>query len=97
MPRRPELVTLLLGVESDCARRTRSPHAGEFGHAPAEGAGWSYEVKWDGYRTLALKDGARVKLLSSNLKDATKLYPPSREKWRGSALSLCSLMARLSR
>jgi len=33
------------------------------------------EVKWDGYRTLALKDGARVKLLSRNLKDATKLYP----------------------
>jgi bifunctional non-homologous end joining protein LigD len=39
------------------------------------GAGWSYEVKFDGYRTLALKDGERVKLLSRNLKDATKLYP----------------------
>ena len=22
-----------------------------------EGQQWSYEVKWDGYRTLALKDG----------------------------------------
>ena len=43
-------------------------------HLPT-GAGWSYEVKWDGYRTLALKDGARVKLLSRNLKDATNLYP----------------------
>jgi bifunctional non-homologous end joining protein LigD len=40
-----------------------------------EGGQWSYEVKWDGYRTLAVKDGARVKLLSRNLKDATKLYP----------------------
>jgi bifunctional non-homologous end joining protein LigD len=39
------------------------------------GAGWSYEVKFDGYRTLTLKDGSRVKLLSRNLKDATKLYP----------------------
>jgi len=39
------------------------------------GAGWSYEVKFDGYRTLALKDGSRVKLLSRNLKDATRLYP----------------------
>jgi bifunctional non-homologous end joining protein LigD len=38
-------------------------------------AGWSFEVKFDGYRTLALKDGARIKLLSRNLKDATKLYP----------------------
>ena len=32
-------------------------------------------MKWDGYRILALKDGSRVKLLSHNLKDATKLYP----------------------
>jgi bifunctional non-homologous end joining protein LigD len=28
-----------------------------------EGDQWSYEVKWDGYRTLALKDGTKVKLL----------------------------------
>jgi bifunctional non-homologous end joining protein LigD len=34
------------------------------------GVGWSYEVKFDGYRTLALKDGSRIKLLSRNLKDA---------------------------
>jgi len=40
-----------------------------------EGDQWSYEVKWDGYRTLALKDGSRVQLLSRNLKDATTLYP----------------------
>ena len=39
------------------------------------GAAWSYEVKWDGYRTLALKDGPRVKLLSRNLKDAIRQYP----------------------
>jgi bifunctional non-homologous end joining protein LigD len=40
-----------------------------------EGEQWSYEVKWDGYRTLAVKDGARVTLLSRNLKDATAQYP----------------------
>jgi bifunctional non-homologous end joining protein LigD len=39
------------------------------------GPQWSYEVKFDGYRTLAFKDGSRVKLLSRDLKDATKLYP----------------------
>lgn len=39
-----------------------------------EGSDWTYEVKWDGYRTLALKDGARVRLLSRNLKDATVTY-----------------------
>jgi bifunctional non-homologous end joining protein LigD len=36
---------------------------------------WSDEVKWDGYRTLALKDGNRVQLFSRNLKDVTKQYP----------------------
>ena len=39
------------------------------------GEEWTYEVKWDGYRTLAWKQGARVKLLSRNLKDATGQYP----------------------
>ena len=36
---------------------------------------WSYEVKWDGDRTLAVKDGARVTRLSRNLKDAAAQYP----------------------
>jgi bifunctional non-homologous end joining protein LigD len=38
------------------------------------GADWTYEVKWDGYRTLAVKHGARVTLLSRNLKDVTTQY-----------------------
>src|SRR3954468_18768992 len=36
---------------------------------------WTYEVKWDGYRSLALKNGPRVTLLSRNLKDVTAQYP----------------------
>ena len=39
------------------------------------GADWTYELKFDGYRVLAVKDGARVTLLSRNLKDVTKMYP----------------------
>jgi bifunctional non-homologous end joining protein LigD len=39
------------------------------------GADWTYEVKWDGYRTLAAKSGQRVTLWSRNLKDATSNYP----------------------
>jgi bifunctional non-homologous end joining protein LigD len=45
------------------------------GPALPRGPEWTYEVKWDGYRTLARKDGGRVTLLSRNLKDATALYP----------------------
>jgi bifunctional non-homologous end joining protein LigD len=39
------------------------------------GPGWTYEVKWDGYRTIAVKDGARVRLYSRNLKDVSAQYP----------------------
>jgi bifunctional non-homologous end joining protein LigD len=39
------------------------------------GPEWTYEVKWDGYRTLARKETGRVKLFSGNLKDATATYP----------------------
>jgi bifunctional non-homologous end joining protein LigD len=40
-----------------------------------EGADWSYEVKWDGYRAVAVKDGAKVTLSSRNAKDLTREYP----------------------
>ena len=39
------------------------------------GPDWSYEVKWDGYRAIAVKDGRRVRLVSRNEKDLTRAYP----------------------
>src|SRR5215813_3669248 len=39
------------------------------------GRAWTYEVKWDGYRTLAVKDRGRVILLSRNHKHLTRDYP----------------------
>jgi bifunctional non-homologous end joining protein LigD len=39
------------------------------------GDDWTYEVKWDGYRTFAIRDGARVTLLSRNLKHANGQFP----------------------
>jgi len=40
-----------------------------------DGEEWSYEVKWDGYRAQAVKDGSRVALASRNLKDITRQFP----------------------
>ena len=40
---------------------------------PAQG-GWVYELKFDGIRALALKDGAKVKLISRNGNDLTKRF-----------------------
>src|SRR5580692_8852480 len=38
-------------------------------------AQWSYEVKWDRYRVIAVKDGARVHLISGNGRELTRDYP----------------------
>ena len=36
---------------------------------------WAYEIKWDGYRTLAFVDGARTRWQSSSGADVTTQYP----------------------
>ena len=36
---------------------------------------WAYEVKWDGYRTLAFVAGGTLRLQSSNRLDVTAKYP----------------------
>lgn len=39
-----------------------------------EGAQWQYEVKWDGYRIQAVKDGHNVCLFSRRGNDFTKRF-----------------------
>ena len=36
---------------------------------------WIYELKFDGYRALLLKDGTRVEIRSRKNRDLTKMYP----------------------
>lgn len=43
---------------------------------------WIYEIKWDGYRTLAAWDGKRVDLYSRNGLDFSKKYPAIAEAVR---------------
>ena len=40
-----------------------------------EGDEWLYELKWDGYRALLIKDGEDVQVRSRNDKDLTAMYP----------------------
>ncbi len=51
------------------------PMKATLGQLPAEDSGWAYEIKWDGYRTLAFVDKGKVRLQSSNLHDVTARYP----------------------
>lgn len=43
---------------------------------PFHTPGWVYEEKYDGYRAIVFKDGARVRILSRNLKDLTRQFEP---------------------
>lgn len=40
-----------------------------------EGPEWQYEVKWDGYRMQAMKQGATVRLISRNGADYSRRFP----------------------
>ena len=39
-----------------------------------EGANWQYEIKFDGYRALAIKTGGKVQLRSRNDNDFSPRY-----------------------
>lgn len=52
---------------------------------PFDGAEWMFEVKWDGYRTIAIVNDGKVNLLSRNGKSFTEKYYPiieSLENWK---------------
>jgi bifunctional non-homologous end joining protein LigD len=51
---------------------------------PEEGD-WIYEIKWDGYRALGLKDGEDVRLLSLKEKNLTSDFPGVAEAMGGLA------------
>jgi len=48
------------------------------GPLPAVEAGWGFEFKWDGIRTVAYVRGGRIRLLSRNDLDVTVSYPELR-------------------
>ena len=54
----------------------RKPMLATLGDAPFDDADWIYEIKWDGYRALALCNGGSVELVSRNLVSFAERYEP---------------------
>lgn len=52
-----------------------APMKATLGDLPGDDDRWAYEIKYDGYRTLAFVDGGAVRLQSTNLRDVTATYP----------------------
>jgi ATP-dependent DNA ligase len=50
-----------------------------------EGTGWQYEPKWDGFRCLAFRDGAEVRLQSKAGESLTRYFPEVVAALRGVA------------
>jgi bifunctional non-homologous end joining protein LigD len=48
------------------------------GHLPTDDDTWAYEIKWDGYRTIAFLDSGRVRLQSTTRRDVSARYPELR-------------------
>ncbi|MEO6652922.1 MAG: non-homologous end-joining DNA ligase [Ilumatobacteraceae bacterium] len=60
-----------------------SPMKAGLGSLPVDDDRWAYEIKYDGYRTLARVAGSTVQLQSSNLIDVTARYPELAELHEG--------------
>lgn len=50
---------------------------------PFDTAGWSYEIKWDGYRALAFVNGGEVDIRSRNDKSFNEKFYPVYDEIRG--------------
>jgi len=76
--RAAELRAALAELEAPERRLTRAdlePMLAEAREEPFDDAGWIFELKWDGYRLVAERDGDRAALRYRSGRDATELFP----------------------
>jgi bifunctional non-homologous end joining protein LigD len=54
---------------------TIAPMKGTLAESPPRGAGWLYEVKWDGVRAICFVDNGAVRMISRSGKSCERQYP----------------------
>ena len=64
------------GAEPPAERREYRPMLATLAEEPPTGAGWLFEVKWDGFRALARVRGGEATLTSRNDNDLTARFEP---------------------
>ena len=62
------------GAEPPAERREYTPMLATLAEDPPTGAGWLFEVKWDGFRALARVRGGEATLTSRNGNDLTARF-----------------------
>ena len=60
-----------------------------FAKTPPTGPDWIYEIKHDGFRVLARRDGKKLRLISRKGKDLTYRFPARRASGRSVAVHSC--------
>src|SRR5690606_1400608 len=71
-----DIAALLKNAEKKPFPKTISPMLATLTDEPFDDPEWEYEVKWDGYRALAFRNGKQTALKSRNNKSfADKFYP----------------------
>lgn len=61
-------------TQSKILRRPVNPELATLVDSPPQSEGWLYEIKHDGYRIIAIKDGDKIELLSRNDKAWTDKF-----------------------
>jgi len=74
VPGAPRVKDSVLDSLPNGKARFIDPMKAKLVETPPAGDNWIYELKFDGFRVEAIKDGARVKLLSRNENDLTKKF-----------------------
>jgi bifunctional non-homologous end joining protein LigD len=82
---KPDIKSILKKAPKSAMPEKIKPMLATLVNNPFDNEDWSFEIKWDGYRTIAYISDGKVELLSRNAKSYTEKYYPVTDvlkKWK---------------